>query len=165
MCGHYQFKVWSSRKAESFKKHIVFNDNYKGIFLLPTRGCSVYYTFLQCVWKNVYKDLTVYCVAMSWAPEGKRRRERPKTTWRLRNLKTPHYPRSISIFHPKPVVYSRPFASKMIFWAILSKFQAPERFFSLKSHRPAFKLRSIEVKRFTILLVPSNRKSILTNRS
>ena len=41
----------------------------------------------------------------------------------------------------------------------------PERFFPPKSHRFAFKLRSIKVKRSTILLVPSNRKSIQTARS
>ena len=38
-------------------------------------------------------------------------------------------------------------------------------FFPPKSHCSAFKLRSIKVKRFTILLVPSNRKSIQTARS
>ena len=42
---------------------------------------------------------------------------------------------------------------------------APERFFPPKSHRFAFKLRSVKVKRSTILLVPSNRKSIQTARS
>ena len=36
---------------------------------------------------------------------------------------------------------------------------APERFFPRKSHRFAFKLCSKKVERFTLLLVPSDRKS------
>ena len=42
---------------------------------------------------------------------------------------------------------------------------APERFFPKKTHRSDFKLHSIKVERFSILLVPSNRKSIQTTRS
>ena len=86
-----------------------------------------------------------------------------------------------------PVAYCRPFVSREVLWAILKDFDffrflfliiegqgrnpclerapAPERFSSRKSHRFASKLRCIKVERFTLLLVPSDRKSIQKVRS
>ena len=47
----------------------------------------------------------------------------------------------------------------------LKRAPAPERFFPRKWHRSAFKLRSKKVENFTLLLVPSDRKSIQNVRS
>jgi len=62
----------------------------------------------------------------------------------------------MNLSSPLTVLYNWKTREETLFW----KGSSAGLFFPPKSHRSAFKLPSMKVKRFTFLLVPSNRKSI-----